>query len=121
MSGVRQALFPPLSPHPPPNPPFPSAFAIVIARRAPASGGDNLHSDGLVPTEGSANLTEFYNESLELVMDVLGQTKCRRCSAGVPIGKWSYVRLESVISPLLRPGEAAEVGIQSVVIVEQST
>ena len=62
--------------------------------------------------EGKTNLTFFFQESVELALDVHNQTECRRCGVKVPVGAWKWVRLESCISPLLRPGEVAEVGIQ---------
>ncbi|CAB1103816.1 unnamed protein product [Ectocarpus sp. CCAP 1310/34] len=75
-------------------------------------GGTDLRSNGLVASKGSVNLTKFYLDSVALVSDVHSKTKCRRCGASVPVGGWTYVRLESVVFPLLNPGEVAEVGIQ---------
>ncbi|CAB1116261.1 unnamed protein product [Ectocarpus sp. CCAP 1310/34] len=91
---------------------FPTIVAFALVNRAPDSGGTDLRSNGLVPTKGSVNLTKFYLDSVALVSDVHSKTKCRRCGASVPVGGWTYVRLESVVFPLLNPGEVAEVGIQ---------
>lgn len=49
---------------------------------------------------------------MELVRDVHDQKKCRRCDKSAPVGGWTYVRLEFMMSPLLRPGQVAEVGLQ---------
>ncbi|CAM9909019.1 unnamed protein product [Scytosiphon promiscuus] len=64
------------------------------------------------PDEGTDLLALLRSHS-EFLRDVHNQTKCRRCGKNVPVGGWTYVRLESLVSPLLRPeGQVAEVGLR---------
>lgn len=51
-------------------------------------------------------------EVTELAWEAAEQTTCRRCDQRPPAPTLRYVRLESLWSPLLRPGVEAEVGLR---------
>lgn len=90
------------------------SWSILSWKMGPfASGGASmLQSSGAAEELQGVSLLDLFQDSVEFARDIHDQKRCRRCEKNVPVGGWTYVRLESLVSPLLRPGEVAEGGIQ---------
>lgn len=71
-----------------------------------------LELGGPAEKDPPTNLSEFLENYEEFCLDVHHGTKCRRCESNVTMFTWSFVRLESIVSSLLRPDQVAEVGIR---------
>ena len=90
---------------------FRSAF-VPPAKRARSGAAVPLEATVPVEEEAGTDLGELLDNFSEFCRDVYDQTKCRRCGENVPMLGWTYVRLESLVSPIFRRDEPAEVGIQ---------
>ena len=86
-------------------------FSLGLVCRSYRSAAGALRDKPPTTLPEGYNVLDVGMEFVEFNDDVRRELRCRRCRTPVPARGWWYCRLESVASPVLKPGSEAEVGL----------